>query len=295
MARWYSSFTNSTVSSLEADSTGKRFQRKAMSGGATLRSALVAARDSLSAAVYAQLNAENRRGDTGICLPEGGFTMDGTNLSWTSLYTNPDAIWPADPSDRPNASIEAAFSTPIGDAGSISQSLYNAAQSSLEDILTAAGFRSRVGNSEAEERMLRSLFHDHALSYFAWDDFLPGRPQNVVCPSIEGFKGNANSIRVDVTFDKEYPADVECEARLDATVYCNGSPAQSIDEWRDFNWTGGSTGLLSWNLPGGGVLPAGDYSIEGYVQFKPVGMSGAGLSQYFSNAALMTVVEGPDQ
>lgn len=69
-------------------------------------------------------------------------------------------------------------------------------------------------------RTLASLWHDGDLTYFAWDDFTPGEPQNITNPSnvVTGTATGGNG-QVVMTFewDDEFPAD------LDGKIVIQGS------------------------------------------------------------------------
>jgi hypothetical protein len=99
------------------------------------------------------------------------------------------------------------------DGGSISASLYTDAATALGNALAGiadGGPYGRLGLNQW--RTLASLWHDGDLSYFAWDDFTPGAPQNVANPSnsVSG-SGGAGTGQVIITldWDEEFPADLD--------------------------------------------------------------------------------------
>lgn len=261
MARWYSTFDNSTIAALEA--SGKRYKRVNMTGGSGLRSTLVAARAALSAAAYAQMNTANINGASGVVVPADVVTrVPGTSFAWSNLYTNAGAIWPSDPSVRPTAQILAAGSTAVSptDAGSINDVLYTDAVTALENTLLAmsgGGPRARYGPTPY--RTLASLHHDHPLTYFAWDDFYPGIAQNftAVVPG-GGFAGNPVNVTLSWSFPFQYPWDEQGKIRLSAQVdrslgggggpYTLNVAPNAID------------GAYIWTIPGT-LLTAGAYQI----------------------------------
>ena len=211
MARFYASFDNSTKSALESD----KFERKTYTDGSTLKTALINARAALSAGFYAVIEPGNRNGANGIVLPQGTFTNDGTNISFTNLYTNPNAVWPSNPQTRPTEPILASSpgSAPVSptDGGAFTASLYTDAQTALGNALAGiadGGPNGRLGLNAW--RTLASLWHDHDLTYFAWDDFTPGTPQslqntgNVVTGTATGGNG---AVAMTFSWLKEYEAD----------------------------------------------------------------------------------------
>jgi hypothetical protein len=189
MARFYSSFNNATVPEVEAWSAG----RLTMGGSpTTLRNTLISTRLALSDAFKAQINPVNDDGTLGTVVPRDGFTRAGGVVSSSNLYRNNLALWQSDPRVRPS-SLTAPNPTPItvgnstavspADAWSISETLYTDASTAVMNTLTSianigsgtgGGPYSRLGADPY--RTLASIYHDHALTYFAWDDFTPGQP-----------------------------------------------------------------------------------------------------------------------
>jgi hypothetical protein len=203
MARFYATFDNSTNNSLEASYYG----RIVMNNGSTIKSNLLSTRDSLSSAVYAQMNSGNISGSTGVVVPGDVVTRSGGNYSWSNLFTNSAAIWPANPAVRPTQQILSENSTPVqpSDDGTFSDSTYVSAQSAVEAALTACangGPRARLGVNPF--RTLASLHHDHDMTYIAWDDYTPGQPGSAEI--------NVTSTNVIISWtvanNYEFPADV---------------------------------------------------------------------------------------
>jgi hypothetical protein len=249
MARWYATFNNATDSYLE--SSAYRAQRKAMTSGATRKSNLLSLRAALSAGWAANVNAANRDGALGIVVPANGYTRSGGNFAGTNLYTKADAQWPSDPKVRPTAQILIANSTPLGTADpyTFSETLYTDAQTELESLLSDVALRSRLGPNPW--RTLASLWHDHAFTYFAWDDFLPGIPQ-----SVSGFSSggpNVDPVIVQYSWAAQYPHDVDGMAQISGDLYnvTTGSPAASFGP---ILVPAGDLGY-NWNIPGGTLDP----------------------------------------
>ena len=87
MARFYSTFSGTEGGQPSSKSAGYYATYRAMTGATTLKTNLLAARAALSAQVYAQLDAANRTGVTGLVIASDGFTRGGGTLSWSNLYT----------------------------------------------------------------------------------------------------------------------------------------------------------------------------------------------------------------
>lgn len=219
MARFYATFDNSTVSGLESD----KYERKTYTNGSTLKTALVNARAALSSGFYATINPQNRDGSLGIVVPAGTFTNDGTNISFGNLYTNPQAAWPSNPAVRPTAPITVGGSTPVSptDPGVFTASLYTDAQTALGNALAGiagGGPNGRIGLNAW--RTLASLYHDHALTYFAWDDFTSGTPQTVQNTGnvVTGTATGGASVAMSFSWLKEYEADTLGTIEFDGVI-----------------------------------------------------------------------------
>jgi hypothetical protein len=214
MARFYAAFDNEGITALEAINASNCYQRVAISNGSTLKSALVSTRSALSSAALAQMDAANRDGSLGIVVPRDAVTRSGGNYSWSNLYTNSGAVWPSDPRIRPTSEILIAGSTPVSptDAGTIDESLYTNAQTAVENVLSAmtgGGPRGRIGLNPF--RTMASIWHDHDLTFFAWDDFTPGAVIGLNASSI----GGATDLQVIIFWTNyEYPNDQNPNSRL---------------------------------------------------------------------------------
>jgi hypothetical protein len=242
MARWYASFTNTDVTAVQ----DLLYERVAISNGSTLKDALVSTRQALSDAAYAVINAGNRDGSLGIVVPTDVVTRAAGNYSWSNLYTNTGAVWPSDPRVRPTAQILSTNSTAVSptDAGTISDTDYSNAQTALENCFTAmtgGGPRGRIGLSPW--RTLASIFHDHALTYLAWDDFTPGTVQGLLAA---GF-GTAPNYSVAVTWTSyQYTNDENPDGRVRVVA--------SLGSTTGGNNYSFNSGLIVPPSPSGGVL-----------------------------------------
>jgi hypothetical protein len=137
------------------------------------------------------------------------------NISFTNLYTNPNAVWPSNPQTRPTAPIltSSPGSAPVSptDGGAFTASLYTDAQTALGNALAgiaSGGPNGRIGLNAW--RTLASLWHDHDLTYFAWDDFTPGTPQSLQnTGNVVTGTATAGNGAVAMTFSwlKEFEAD----------------------------------------------------------------------------------------
>ena len=190
MARFYSTFSGTALSptagTIAEDVAYKRYTFVAMGGSpSTLKSNIQTSRDALSTAVLGQLDVANRVGSVGTVIPD--FTISGGSLSWSNVYYNAGAQPNADQSVRPfstvvpYAGITAANSTAASpaDPGSITDTLYTTAQSDVMaavNAITTSPY-ARLGNYPLNT--LASIFIDSDVTYVAWDDFTPGKPQSL--------------------------------------------------------------------------------------------------------------------
>ena len=192
MARWYAHYQNTTDSNLELITSSNCYQRNGMNAtnAGTARTSMINTRATLSASFYGSINVGNRNGETGIVVPSDGYTNNGTTFSGTNLYTNTAAVWPSDPRVRPTSQIVIANSNAVSPADNFSAptSEYNAARTAVQDYFAAIN----TGGSPYDRlginpwRTLASIWHDHALTYMAWDDFTPGVLQSVSSSKISG-------------------------------------------------------------------------------------------------------------
>jgi hypothetical protein len=218
MARWYASFDGSSVSVRDAIATDGCYQRVEISNGSTLKSALISTRAALSAAAYAVINAGNQDGTLGIVVPADVVTRAGGKYSWSNLYQNVGAEWPSDPRVRPTAQIlstdPASSAVSPTDAGELDPDTpYTDAVTALENCfpaMTGGGPRARIGLNPY--RTLASIFHDHALTYLAWDDFTPGAVIGLDADSI----GGATDLQVIIYWSGyQFPNDQNQNGRLE--------------------------------------------------------------------------------
>lgn len=287
MARFYASFDNSTKSALESD----KFERKTYTNGSTLKTALVNARAALSAGFYAVIESVNRNGANGIVLPQGTFTNDGTNISFTNLYTNPNAVWPSNPQTRPTEPILASSpgSAPVSptDGGAFTASLYTDAQTALGNALAGiagGGPNGRIGLNAW--RTLASLWHDHDLTYFAWDDFTPGTPQSLQNTGnvVTGTSGSPASVAMTFSWLKEYEADTLGGITFDGYITNNAGFTKTFTQ----NASGGA-GVITITVTD--IDNAGTFDIIGTATFYDVTINthgGTPATINFTNAFTVT-------
>lgn len=293
MARWYATFDNSTVSALESISTGYNFERLTMTGGASLKSNLISTRLALSNAMYAVMDAANKNGANGTVVPQDGYTRGGGNLSFTDLYTNAGAIWPSDPRTRPTTAITVAGSSVVSptDSGTITESLYTDAQTAVQNALAGiagGGPYARLGLTPW--RTLASIWHDHNLTYFAWDDFTPGQPGSV-SPSSPGTQSAASDLVITINWSLQYAADRDCTAGLFLSLHDIGVQPPSGDyEELSVDVDAGDLSYV-WTIPGGS-LPAGLYELDVSVTFKdPTIPANEGTPRTYGSGGVTPYVE----
>lgn len=267
MARFYASFDNNPVTALEAINASNAYQRVAMSSGSTLQAALLSTRSALSSAAYGVMDPGNRSGALGTVVPRDAVTRGGGLYSWSNLYTNSGAEWPSDPRVRPTAPILIAGSTAVSpaDPGDITESRYTDAQTAVENVLSAmsgGGPRARIGLDPY--RTLASIWHDHDLTFFAWDDFTPGAVNNITASFLEISGG----ISVEIGWDNyQFPNDSNPNARLEIQAQLDRQP--SADQQYFLNYTEAGLGLLvppldplkvpPWNIT---PMAAGTYQLR---------------------------------
>jgi hypothetical protein len=273
MARFYSTFDESSVAALEAINADNAYQQVLMPTGAALKSALLTARSALSTQAYTVINAGNRDGALGIVVPNDVVTRVAGNYAWSNLYTNTGAVWPSDPRVRPTAPIVVAGSTPVSptDAGTITESYYTDAQTAVENVLsgmTGGGPRARIGLTPY--RTLASIWHDHEMTFFAWDDFTPGAVNNITASYLE----IAGGISVDIGWDNyQFPNDSNPNARLQIQAQLDRQP--NADQQYFLNYTVGGLGLLvppldplkvpPWNVT---PMAAGTYQLRVQIEVR---------------------------
>lgn len=253
MARFYATFDNSTESGLE----GNRYERKAFTNGAALKQDILDTRAALSAAIYGQMDAANRNGSIGRVIPANAISLDGTNLSFGNVYTNTAAVWPSDPSVRPTTAITTANSTPVSptDGGVVSQALYTNATAALGAALAGiagGGPNGRIGLNAW--RTLASLWHDHALTYLAWDDFTPGTPQNFTNANnvVTGNSGTPAQVSMEFGWLKEYEADLLGTIVVSGTITNNAGFTKAFSATVNANL--GGTTIVVTDITAGGTF-----------------------------------------
>lgn len=211
MARYYARFNHGFEVTLGGTGSAENFFERRVIGSDTSSNAfLIAKREALSNAMYAQLNAGSRDPSVGPIIPQSSnpanppvtqnITRTGGNLEWQKVYRTtaiPGVVPPTDFRTRPTSSIytddgNLTEITP-SDPGSISDTLYTDAADAVANVLasikkTKSGLTpiappftedgspyTRLGTNPG--RTLHSIWHDKDLNYFAWDDFTPGQPQ----------------------------------------------------------------------------------------------------------------------
>jgi hypothetical protein len=210
MARFYARFDHGYLTAsgqLGETSSGNYFERRVIGSATSSNALLKSRRESLSDAMYAQMDGVNKDPTQGPIIPQrnlagtvNNIVRSGGNLSWTNIYkttTIPGVAYPVDFRTRPTGSVftddgNLTAASPA-DGGSISDTLYTDAGDALTNVLasikkTKSGLTPvappytedgspyvRLGTTPS--RTLHSLWHDVNMDYFAWDDFTPGQPQ----------------------------------------------------------------------------------------------------------------------
>lgn len=225
MARFYVTFDNSSNTTLDGTSTTYSFDRLAYPSspnpGPGHKTAILNARAALSTQFYNAIEVGNRNGTLGITVPTDGYTIAGGTISHSNLYTNTEAVYNSDLRDRPQPPITVANSTAVSpaDSWSIAQSYYtdcnNAFNAAMADVLglqdhPAGGVYGRINSSTYgvydKDLVLRSLWHDDGMNYFAWDDFTPGRPKSIAV--------NVSTTNVIVTGFGDYMYNMDRHAKI---------------------------------------------------------------------------------
>ena len=199
MARFYITFDNSTNATLEGTGSGYCFDRLAYptspsNPGPGLRTALLNARTALSGQIYTTITSVNQNGTLGVCVPTDGYTTAGGTISYTNLYTNTEAVYNSDLRDRPQPPITVSNSTAVSptDPWSVAESYYTACNTAFQNAMSpvlgyqsqdAGGVYGRINSTTSpvydKSLLLQSLWHDQEMTYFAWDDYTPGRPTSI--------------------------------------------------------------------------------------------------------------------
>jgi hypothetical protein len=233
MARFYAHYQNTTVSALEASSGTNYYDRRAVNttNAATARTNLLGARDTLSAQFYADIaTASNKNGNLGIVVPTDAMTNNGTTVSGSNIYTDttptPAALWQSDPRTRPTAQILIANTeSTIVDAWDVTTLAYNDCLTYRGDYMTAITGGSpytRLGTNPW--RTLASMWHDHDMTYFAWDDYTPGQPTSVTISGV-----STAVVKVTGLNNYEFRADALADIEVNVTGTINGQSVNVTD------------------------------------------------------------------
>ena len=203
MARFYAHYQNTTVSGLEVVDASNCYERKTVNttNAGTARTDMINTRAALSTSFYSSINAANQDGALGIVVPSDAYTIGGGNISGSNLYTNTAAIWPSDPRTRPTAQITIATSNAVSPADTFSAptSEYDAARTAVQDYYSAITGSPYARLGLNAWRTLASIWHDHDLTYLAWDDYTPGQLQSFDVALISGV-GEPEELRFTGTY-----------------------------------------------------------------------------------------------
>jgi hypothetical protein len=298
MARIYARFDHGVESGLEARSTGNYYERRVIgstTSSATLRAGLISSRSALSTAMYGQMDDVNKDGGLGIIIPSDVITRGGGNLSFTNLYkttTIPGVVWPSDPRVRPTASIVSTDGnlTAVSptDSGTIQLGYYDSASNAVITVTSTeikdqrfsyiyCGPYSRLGNNVS--RTLHSIWHDHDLQYFAWDDFTPGTPQTLTgtVNNLGSWDIYSNVILLEPTENLPitaswtglYASDLAGTSSLTASLWRNSGNIQAASVTSASYATPTATATYNWNgVQGLGAVVGGyQYNLSTTMSF----------------------------
>jgi hypothetical protein len=265
MARFYAEYTNATVSALEVIDSSNSYERKTVNttNAGTARTSMISTRSTLSASMYSSIDTVNENGTLGIVVPADAYTNNGTTFSGANLYTNTasgtSAAWQSDPRVRPNTQILISNSTVVSpaDTFSVPTADYNAARTAVQDYYTAVTGGSpyaRLGLNPW--RTLASIWHDHALTYFAWDDFTPGQLQSFNVTLISGV-GEPEELRF--TGNYQYANDQNPDARIELIASLVGPTTYNLNTL--VVPTSGSF-TYDWQPNGVSSVTAGSYTLN---------------------------------
>jgi hypothetical protein len=231
VARFYAHYQNTTVSGLEVIDASNCYERKTVNGtnANTARNSMLSTRDTLSASFYASINVGNQDGTLGVVVPADAYTNNGTTFSGANLYTNTAAVWPADPRVRPTTQIVVANSSAVSptDDFSTTTAAYDAARQAVQDYyaaITGGSPYARLGLNPW--RTLASIWHDHDVQYFAWDDFTPGQLQSFASNLNSGV-GEPEEIRF--TGNYQFANDRNPDARIELIATLTGPSTYSLN------------------------------------------------------------------
>lgn len=264
MARFYVRFDTKSQADLDGIN-GNYFDRKSNIGGssasgAQFRDGLIASRSLLSLDIYEELDEINKDGSKGTYFPpdSGPFSTDSsTFVSWSTAYTSSingiktpstnsygeyGVSATINYSLRPTASVLSTnpgvgATTPL-DPVKASYNTYISASRAVSASLAAVaggGPFSRLGNNPS--RTVHSIWHDPDLTYFAWDDFTPGQPTEIVVPNAISNHTSPSSSTVTIFFSasRQYINDTNplgsasIQARLVDVIGDPFAPNKTLD------------------------------------------------------------------
>jgi len=235
MARYYAHYLNSTVSGLEVGDVPNCYERKAVDTGTagTARTKMLADRITLSSSFYGSIDAANRNGSLGIVVPADAYTDNGTTFSGANLYTNTSAgtsaVWPSDPRVRPTTQITISNSAGVSptDNFSVASADVSTARQGFQDYVTAISSGGPYSRGSLNPwRTLASVWHDHDLTYFAWDDFTPGQLQSFNVTLISGV---AEPEEFRFTGNYQFLNDANPDARIELIVSLVGPSTYNLN------------------------------------------------------------------
>lgn len=309
MARFYSTFSGSAfdgLSGVSSDTAGNRYNYSAMSGGTTIRTNIVNARDALSSAFYGQIDDVRENGNDKWVIPYDDYTRTGGNFAWSYIYKNDFAQWQSDPKTRSFATTDpvgvisvATSNTQTSDPGSFSDTLYTDATAAIDAALVAIANGGPAGRaSNRPLQTLASLYHDHDLTYVAWDDFTPGTPNTLAMGTVTSDATGGSfdlatypllNISIPMSWAHEYLADKDGSAQITATVTNNSNGSETLtitnaptDFWNSETWV---------IQPGSYGLDAGTYTLTYTVRFADAtfNTSLGPVSSTFTNSNAFTL------
>lgn len=293
MARFYAHYTNTTVGALEVVNVSNCYDRRVVNAtnAGTARTAILAQRASLSATFYATILAANRNGNAGVVVAANGYTDNGTTFSGSNIYTNTGAVWPADPRVRPTSQINVSGSTAVtpADAFSVPSADVAAARQTFTDYMDAITGGSpyiRFGGGTNPWRTFASIWHDHDMTYFAWDDFTPGTVTGLTAAKTS-IDPEPLDIRISWSgYEFLNDQNPDARVRIQATMFEIGVPGNSYTV---------DTGFVAppdpyqYDWAPAGVSPTGNYTLNVTVTCRdPVIVAHEGVA-----ATFQTVIAAP--
>lgn len=313
MARFYAHYLNTTQSALEAIDSSNAYTKRTVSltPAGTARTNLITTRSTLSTSFYADIaDNANKNGSLGIVVPADGYSNNGTTISGANIYTattpSPAAVWQADPRIRPTGPIYIANTqSTIVDAWDVPTSEYNACRTAFQDYMNAVYTSpalttlgspyQRLGLDPG--RTLASIWHDHELTYFAWDDFTPGAP--TLNPLQPGSQSRTLVLDITLNWSWEYSADrlgniVMTQCYLEKTDFPNQGTQYDLRDTSSVLIKGSSrlssTGTLVARVPAN-TLAVGTYKLYWLASFRDsviVSHAGEG-TEYVSGNTFVTL------